>query len=126
MKMDSEDAKEMARDVIRTAFYKNELPQLIGEATGKEGVLMALIGAPGDVHINGNSNSSATRGTAHEAMVKQMAHLLWTNLKDMQNKAVQVEKGEITIEEIAPSAAVPKESGATYENLALLEITGVE
>jgi hypothetical protein len=126
MKMDSEDAKEMALRVIRTAFFKDELPQLIGEATGKEGVLMALVGAPGDVHINGNSNSSAPRGAAHLAMVKQMAHLLWTNLKDMQSKAVQFEKGEITIEEIAPTTVVPKESGATYENLALLEITGVE
>jgi hypothetical protein len=78
---------EIAHKVIKDYFLRSDLPQLIGEALGKDGVLIALIDTPGRILVIGNSTPGALNDKRNAIMVRQMADLLKDHMNNMMKTA---------------------------------------
>ncbi len=76
--------------LIRKAHHEDHLPELIGKALGKTGVLIALIDIRGGVTVCGNNNTGLPTRTRDGSMIRQMAELLDKNMDGMMKIAGKV------------------------------------
>lgn len=83
-------SQEMVFGAIRTTYaFNNELPKMIGEALGKDAVLVAIINADGSVIVIGDHRPNVPNEKRNGIMLTKMGDLLGGKMKEMMQEAAK-------------------------------------
>jgi hypothetical protein len=91
MPEDEQNEFEMVSAVIKGCYLNGKLPELIGNALGKDGVVVALVDARGAILVLGDHRPDTVDAMKKGSMVRQMAALIDANMMEMGRKASNAE-----------------------------------